>query len=205
MKTRIGAAGLILAVVAGLTGCGWSPLRSSGDTQGYWLPLAVVLKVDRSVTDATLNYDDACQQPRTMPFGEQLTYALLRQIGMAFERVRIDPEQLKGRADGEVAVSMGLQDVKLLIPRQMDKSHDATITLGATVTFQDAAGAVIYTKGIKTEWQGNVESSRLNCDVKGLAEVVNEAALVLAQGVKTQLGTSIKIRDYAGQREAAKR
>ncbi|MBM4119472.1 MAG: hypothetical protein FJ248_01040 [Nitrospira sp.] len=205
MKKQIAVTGLMLALLSGATGCGWSPLRSSGDTQGYWLPLAVVLTVDRSVTDATLSYNDACQQLRTIAYGEQLTYALLRQIGLAFERVRIDPEQLKGKTDGTVSVTIGLQNVRLLIPRQADKSHDVTIELGATVTFQDAAGAVIYTKGIKTEWKGSVDSSRQNCDVRGLAEIVNEAALVLAQGVKSQLGTSIKIREYASQRNAARR
>lgn len=205
IKKRIGVAGVMLVLLGGLSGCGWSPLRSSGDTQGYWLPLAVVLKFDRSVTEAALSYADACQQPRTLPFGEQLTYALVRQIGLAFERVRVDPEQLKGRADGEVTVALGMQDIKLLIPRQVDKSHEATVVLGATVTFQDSGGAALYTKGIKIEWQGTVESSQRNCDVAGLPEIVNEAAMVLAQGMKTQLGTSIKIREYAGQRESQKR
>lgn len=192
-------------LVSLLAGCGWSPLRSSGDTQGYWLPLAVVLKFDRSVAEAALSYTDACQQPRTLPFGEQLAYALVRQIGLAFERVRVDPEQLKGKADGEVTVTLGMQETKMLIPRQVDKSHDVTVTLGATVVFQDSGGAAIYTKGIRTEWQGLVASSRQNCEVAGLPEVASEAALVLAQGIKTQLGTSIKIREYAGQRESQKR
>ena len=66
--------GMAVALAGTLTGCGWSTLRG-GDSQGYWLPLTVVVRFDPSVTGAMLEYSDACRQPKTISAGEQLTYA----------------------------------------------------------------------------------------------------------------------------------
>jgi hypothetical protein len=38
-----------------------------------------------------------------------------------------------------------------------------------------------------------------------LAEAINAAGLLLAQGFKANLETSVKLQEYAGQRDAAKR
>jgi hypothetical protein len=38
-----------------------------------------------------------------------------------------------------------------------------------------------------------------------LAEVVNDAEWILARGIKQQLGTSVKLQEYAGRREAERR
>jgi hypothetical protein len=187
-----------------LAGCGWLSQRGV-DSQGYWLPLAVVVRFDPSVTGAVLTYADACQQPKTISAGAQLTYVLRREIGLAFERVRVEGTESKQAADGELEVSMGLKEIELTIPRQADKSHAATVHLGGTVVFRDHAGTVLYTKSLRTDFPGEVTTTRQSCEVSGLAEVVNDAGLILAQGLKMNLGTSVKLQEYAGQREAARR
>lgn len=196
--------GMATALAGTLTGCGWSPLRG-GDSQGYWLPLTVVVRFDPSVTGAMLEYSDACRQPKTISAGEQLTYVFRREIGLAFERVRIDDPASGQAADGELEVSLGFKEIGLTIPRQADKSHIATVHLGGTVVFRDQKGAVLYTKSLRTDVQGAVTTTRQSCDISGLDEVVNDAGLFLAQGFKTNLGTSIKLEEYAGQRAAARR
>lgn len=196
----------LAAILAGsLAGCGWSSFQRSGDSQGYWLPLTVVVRFDSSVTGATLTYTDACQQPKTISAGAQLAYVLRREIGLAFERVRVDEAGPKRTADGELNVSLGLKEIELTIPRQADKSHAATVRLGGTVVFRDRTGAVLYTKSLRTDLPGEVETTRQNCEVSGLVEVVNNAGLILAQGFKKNLGTSVRLQEYAGQREAAGR
>jgi hypothetical protein len=192
-------------LAAGLSGCGWSPFQRVADSQGYWLPLTVVVRFDPSVTGATLAYADACQQPKTVSAGTQLTYALRREIGLAFERVRVDGMESKQAADGELEVSLGFKEIELSIPRQADKSHLTTVRLGGTVVFRDRAGTVLYTKSLRADFKGEVQTTRQNCEVSGLAEVVNEAGLLLAQGLKTHLGTSVALQRYAGQRAAAGR
>ncbi len=196
--------GMAVALAGTLTGCGWSPQRGR-DSQGYWLPLTVVVRFDPSVTGVKLEYSDACQQPKTISAGEQLTYVFRREIGMAFERVRIDETASKRTVDGELEVSLGLKEIELVIPRQADKSHAATVHLGGTVAFRDQAGTPLYAKSLRTDVQGEVTTTRQSCDVTGLAEIVNDAGLILAQGLKKHLGTSIKLQEYSRQREAARR
>ena len=195
----------ITAMLAGsLAGCGWLSTRGV-DSEGYWLPLTVVVRFDSSVTDATLAYTDACQQPKTISAGAQLTYVLWREIGLAFERVRVEEAAAKQTPDGELEVSLGLTEIALTIPRQADKTHAATVRLGGTAVFRDQAGTVLYTKSLRTDFQGEVRTTRQSCEVSGLAEVINDAGLILAQGVKKYLGTSVALQEYAGQRKAARR
>jgi hypothetical protein len=197
---------IIAVVLAGcLAGCGRSPFRQVGDTDGYWLPLTVVVKFDSSVTAAVMAYTDACGQPKAISAGDRLTYVLRREIGLAFERVRTEGEPAKQAADGELEVSLGLRQIDLMIPRQADKRHGVTVHLGGTVVFHNTAGAVLYTKGVQIDFKGEVETRRQSCEVSGLAEVVGDASLILAQGVKQNLGTSVKLQEYAGQRQAARR
>jgi hypothetical protein len=201
----IGLIGLAAALAGSLAGCGWSRFQSGPDPQGYWLPLTVLVRFDPSVTGAVMAYTDACQQSRTISAGTQLTYVFRRELGLAFERVRVDGADPKQAVDGELEVSLGLKDIGLAIPRKADKSHLATVRLGATVVFRNQAGAVLYTKSVRTDREGEVQTTRESCDVSGLTEVINDAGLILAQGVKKNLGTSVKLQEYAGQREAARR
>lgn len=197
---------VLAAVLTGcLAGCEWSPFQQRGDSSAYWLPLTVVVKFDPSITGATLAYTDACRQPKVISAGERLTYVLRREIGMAFERVRFEGADSKQAADGELEVSLGLKEIELMIPRQADKRHGVTVHFGGTVIFRDLAGAVLYTKGVRIDFQGEVDITRQGCEVSGLDEVVKNAALILAQGVKQNLGTSVKLQEYAGQRRAAGR
>ena len=196
--------GMAAALAGSLAGCGGLSTRGV-DSQGYWLPLTVVVRFDPSVTGVTLEYSDACQQPKTILAGEQLTYVFRREIGMAFERVRIDETASKRTVDGELEVSLGLKEIELAIPRQADKSQAATVHLGGTVVFRDQAGTPLYTKSLRTDVQGAVTTTRQSCDVTGLTEIVNDAGLILAQGLKKHLGTSIKLQEYSRQREAAGR
>jgi len=183
----IGFIGMAAVLAGSLAGCGWSRFQSGGDSQGYWLPLTVLVRFDPSVT------------------GAAVAYVFRRELGLAFERVRVDGTDSRHVVDGELEVSLGLKDIGLAIPRKADKSYLATVRLGGTVVFRDQAGAVLYTKSLRTDMEGEVQTTRGSCDVSGLAEVINEAGLILAQGIKKNLGTSVKLQEYAGQREAARR
>ena len=201
---------LVLPVV--LSGCNEMSSRwfvGAGNSQGYWLPLTVGLRLDPSVTEAALAYTDSCGQPQTLPLADRLTPALKRDIGMVFERVLADAQPLGTRvaapADGVVEVVLGLKEIELFILRQANKSYPATITLGATVSYFDAGGTLLSTGNLRTEARGNVDTERQGCEVHGLAGLTNDAITRLAQGLNQHLGTSIKILQAAEAKQSGGR
>jgi len=202
---------VMLLLSAGLTGCGGLTSRPwfGTDSQGYWLPLTVTLKLDATVTAAALHYANACQQQVALPIHDRLKSSLSREIGMVFERVQVAGAPAKGQSrempDGEVQVALGLKELELFIPRNDSNSYPAMVTLGATVTYVDAGGATLFTKKLRAEAKGEVDTERGNCEVGGLEGVVNEAVMKLAQGIKRHLGTSIKIQQAAKTRKGGDR
>ncbi len=191
---------LVLAAVllTNLAGCNWFSSRGVGDSEGYWLPLTVKLRLDPSVTEAGLAYADACGQRRTLPLGDRLKGVLEREIGMVFEHLQTESSPAKGGPpDGEVEVALGLKEVELLIPRKGKRSYPATVTVGATISYFDAAGALLYTKKLRTEGRDDIETDSEGCEIHGLDKVADRAVETLAQGLKKQLGTSTKVRQAA--------
>jgi hypothetical protein len=200
---------LLIVLLVGLAGCSglhWRPFfLGSDDTEGYWLPLTVSLKLDPSVTQAGLQYTDACNQPQTLPLGDRFATSLTRQIGMAFEKVLPEPAVSQSGQpvipDGVVQVTLGFKELLLFIPRHETNNYTASVSLGATVTYTDASGAVLYTKNLRTDARGNVDTDRDKCEVQGLAGLANQAMTTLAQGLKKHLGTSVKLQQVASQRK----
>jgi hypothetical protein len=191
---------LLLIIVSGCSGASKIFNRFS-EPDGYWLPLTVDLRFDPSVTDAALDYTDACGERQALPIAERLTTSLKRDMGMVFQRIQIPPAPQK--ADGAVDVALGLKELDLFIPRQTTKTYPATVVVGATISYSDADGTVLYTKNLRTEAHGTVETEGRSCEVKGLGTVANEAVTILTQGLKKHLGTSTKIRDAAQNRKTS--
>lgn len=204
--TRVAAWLLLLVAFTGCSGLTSRPWWG-GDSRGYWLPLTVTLQLDATVTTAALDYTNACQQPATLSFGESLTKAVTREVGMAFEHVVSGQTKPTGKdiPDGTVQIVLGLKDLQLFIPRHENNDYTAVVALGGTATYLDGNGAVLYTKSIKTEARGNVETELDKCDVRGLDGLVIQAAATLAQGFKTHLGSSNQIRQAAAERKQGAR
>jgi hypothetical protein len=196
----------LMGVLAVLTGCTGLTSRwfGSPEEEAYWLPLTVSLRLDPSVTEAALNYRDACQQSQALPLGDRLKAALRREVGMVFEHVQTDgvisPQTSSGSPDGVVEIALGFKETDLYIQRHEASSYPASVSLGAVVTYLDQNGTVIFSKKLKTEARGKVETTRDTCDVRGLSVVANDAGVTLAQGIKKHLGGSAKIQKLAGGR-----
>lgn len=167
----------------------------ASEPDGYWLPLTVDLRFDPSVTEAAVEYTDACGQRQALPIGERLSASLVRDMGMVFQHVHMPPTGQN--VDGVVHVALGLKELDLFIPRQTTKSYPATVTVGATISYAQADGATLYTKNLRAEAHGTVDTEEKSCEVKGLASIANAAVALLAQGLKKNLGTSTKVREAA--------
>lgn len=187
----------IVLLLISLSGCGGTSkiFNRFSEPDGYWLPLTVDLRLDPTVTGASLEYTDACGQRQTLPIGERLSTSLRKDMGLVFQRIQVQPAALK--ADGVVDVALGLKEADLFIPRQTSKTYPATVMVGAMMSYTDADGNVLYTKNLRAEAHGTVETEGQSCEVKGLGAVANEAVTILTQGLKKHLGTSTKIREAA--------
>ncbi|TLY15578.1 MAG: hypothetical protein E6K69_05900, partial [Nitrospirae bacterium] len=121
-----------------------------------------------------------------------------RQIGMVFEQVQTESSAAKhGPADGTVEVSLGFKELQLSISRKGKRSSPAIVSVGATISYIDAAGSLLYTKKLRTEARDDVEADSEGCEIYGLDKVADRAVDTLAQGLKKQLGTSTKVRQAA--------
>src|SRR5690349_8921356 len=192
----------VVLLLISLSGCSGASkiFNRFSEPDGYWLPLSVDVRLDPSVTDAALEYTDACGQRQALPIGERLTTSLKKDLGLVFQRIQIPPAAQK--ADGVVDVALGLKETDLFIPRQTSKTYPATVVVGATISYADANSNVLYTKNLRAESHGTVETEGQSCAVKGLGAVANEAVTLLAQGLKKHLGTSTKIRDAAERKKS---
>ncbi|MEW6542525.1 MAG: hypothetical protein AB1411_02820 [Nitrospirota bacterium] len=205
---RLTLALVLAAVLAGCAGLTSRPWFGS-DSQGYWLPLTVNLQLDPSVTGAGLEYNDACGQAQVLQLGDRFRASLKREIGMTFEHLQMEGgPQFPGPSeppDAVVQVSLGLKELRLFIPRHETNSYAAAVSLGATVNYVDVDGTVLYTKSLKTEARGNVDTERDACDVQGLADLANEAVAKMAEGFKKHLGSSTKIQQVATAKRQGRR
>lgn len=191
----------VVLLLISLSGCGASKIFNRfSEPDGYWLPLTVDLRLDPSVTDAALEYTDACGQRQALPIGERLTTSLKKDLGLVFQRIQVSPAAQK--ADGVVDVALGLKETDLFIPRQTSKTYPATVIVGATISYADTDSNILYTKNLRAESHGTVETEGQSCEVKGLGAVANEAVTILTQGLKKHLGTSTKIRDAAQRKKS---
>jgi hypothetical protein len=180
-----------------LAGCGFFTGRD-GLTSGYWLPLTVRLSLDETVAHAALQYRDACGQPQTLPIDAMLKEAVVRRIGMVFERVQVaDVASKHGAADGIVTVVLGLGQTELYIPRKVRRSYPVTVTLGLDFSYTDEDGAVLYSKKLQSFGRGEVETDGESCEVHGLDKIAEQAIEKVTEGMAKQLGTATKIRETA--------
>jgi hypothetical protein len=193
---------LVLVALTSLSGCGWFGSSYLKDNEKIGIPLSVRLDLASSVTGAGLEFIDPCQQRRTLPLGESLTSILTRQMGLTFEQIHTATSPPGGAPiDGTLRIELELRELELFIARQARATYSATVSLGGTVTYTDSAGTSLFSKKLRTEIRGDVETDGISCEVNGLAELANETAAKLAQGFKKNLADSAKIKRTAAGRK----
>jgi hypothetical protein len=180
-----------------LAGCGLFSSRD-GAQIGYYLPLTVQLRQAPTVAAAQLTYQDACGQPQSLSFGQQLAESIARKSGRVFEKLVTDKASAPISIDGYEDVSVGLINLDLFIPRKTTRSYPATVAIGLDFAYTAADGAVLFSKKLQSMGTGDVDVNQSSCEVKGLDKIVKEAIAKVTDGMAEQLGTSAKIRQAAG-------
>jgi hypothetical protein len=187
--------GVALFLFTLTAGCSWFGDTGSSDLLGYRLPLSVELRLDPTVTGAEVSYRDACRRTRIIAVGKELTDRVHREMARAFEHLYMAPAQKK--TDGVVEIALGINELALPLVTQRDRTYSATLTLGAAMAYVDAGGQVLYSKNLKTDTQGEVTTADQQCEVDGLPRLVQDAAAKLAEGLKTHLSNSTRLRAAA--------
>ncbi|NOS82088.1 MAG: hypothetical protein HOP32_10965 [Nitrospira sp.] len=189
-----------LSVVA-LMGCSLFSGRESAAIR-YDHPLTIQLQSDPSIAGAQLIYQDACGQKQSLPISAPLQEMLTRKTGRVFEKVLTAGTKSPLVPDGYVDASLGLSHVDLVIPRKVNKSYPARVTLGLAFAYTTVEGKVLYSKKIQSIGRGEVDVTEASCEVKGLDTIALEAMGLVTDGMALQLGTASKIIDAAQARQA---
>ena len=145
-----------------------------------------------------MTYQDACGQNQVLPFGPQLAEAITRKSGRVFEKIVPDNAPVPPSVDGYEDVSVGMTTLDLFIPRQVTRSHPATLAIGLDFGYIAADGTVLFSKKLQGLGSGDVDVNVSSCELKGLDKIVKEAIANVTDGMAEALGTSVKIRQAAG-------
>jgi len=164
--------------------------------------LTVQLRQAPTVAAAQLTYQDACGQNQVLPFGPQLAEAITRKSGRVFEKIVPDNAPVPPSIDGYEDVSVGMTTLDLFIPRQVTRSHPATLAIGLDFGYIAADGTVLFSKKLQGLGSGDVDVNVSSCELKGLDKIVKEAIANVTDGMAEALGTSVKIRQAAGAGQA---
>jgi hypothetical protein len=189
--------GCVALLFLSLTGCGLFSSRD-GAHIGYYLPLTVQLRQAPTVDSAQLAYQDACGQNQVLPIGQQLAESVTRKSGRVFEKIVTGNAPPGVVIDGYEDVSVGFVDLDLFIPRQVTRSHPATVSIGLDFAYTAVDGTVLFSKKLKGQGSGDVEVNQSSCVIKGLDKIVKEAVAHVTDGMAESLGESVKIRQAAG-------
>src|SRR5262245_51296806 len=183
-----------------LTSCGLFSSRD-GLKSGFYLPLTVQLRQAPTVATAQVSYYDACGQAQTLSFGKPLAEAIARKSGLVFEKLVTDGAGAPG-VDGYEDVSFGMATLDLAIPRKVTKSYPATLAIGLDFAYTTADGRVLVSTKLQSLGRGDVDVIESSCEVKGLNKILEEAISRVTDGMAIELGTTNKILEAAGARNA---
>jgi hypothetical protein len=194
---------LLMAFVVLGGGCSWFK-RGDGLSGVSSIPLTPMLRLSTTVTNAAIPYQNACGEPASLSIATPLSSAVLQKLGRVFTGVKTEPGAgARIGSDGAVDVGLGLKQIDLAIHRQITKKYPVTVTLGLDVAFLAEDGTVLISKKIQSAGLGEVEVSEQSCEVKGLDVVTLEAINLVAEGIAKQVAESVRVREYAAQRQAA--
>jgi hypothetical protein len=186
---------LLTALTMNLSACHLFTGRESA--LHYDLPLTVQILPDASITNAVLDYRDACGQLVQVKIDGILQETLKRKLGMVFQHVVVDPSAVPNGADGVVDVGLGLKQLELFVLRKATRDYPATVTLGLDFSYRDPDGTVRYSKKLQSQGRDDVSTTKDSCEVKGIEAVVQQATDTVVEGMAKQLGDSSKIHEAA--------
>ncbi len=105
-------------------------------------------------------------------------------------------------SDGVVEVGVGLRRIDLEVPTQLPGTYPAIATVGVEMVFLARDGTMLFSRKLEGTKRGTVVVADQSCEVTGLDTIVQDAIGSVTDGLAQQMAQSVKIREYAAQRDA---
>ncbi len=156
-----------------------------------------------SGTTAEISYQNACHETVAMPMADILLGSVPNKLARVFTGVTAHnhSEDLLS-SDGVIEVGVGLRRIDLEVPTQRPGAYQATATVGLEMVFLARDGAMLFSGKLEGTNRGTVEVVDQSCEVTGLDAIVQDAIGLVTEGLVQQMAQSVKIREYAAQRDA---
>ena len=155
-----------------------------------------------SGTTAEISYQNACHETVAMPMADILLGSVPNKLARVFTGLTAQnhSEDLLS-SDGVVEVGVGLRRIDLEVPTQRPGTYPAAATVGLEMVFLARDGTMLFSKKLEGTNRGTVVVADQSCEVTGLDAIVQDAIGSVTDGLAQQMAQSVKIREYAAQRD----
>jgi hypothetical protein len=167
---------------------------------GPRLPVTVRLTFDPSLTNARVQYIDACNSPYDIPLGAELESVLLDAAAQNFQSVLASGANPQPTSPThEIHLDLQRSGLKLLTDNIYDRVP-AELVLEAVATFKDASGSVLSQQALSVQHKQRLilEPTQRRCNYGNMDEFIYEAAVALS----TQFIRAARAQYESGAREA---
>lgn len=149
---------------------------------GPRLPISLKLTFDPSLTNARVQYIDACNSPYEIPLGVELESVLLDAAAQNFQSVSASGANLQPTSPThEIHIDLQRSGLKLLTDNIYDRVP-AELVLEAVATFKDASGTVVNQQALSVQHKQRLilEPTQRRCNYGNMDELIYEAAVALS-------------------------
>ncbi len=149
---------------------------------GPRLPVSVKLTFDPSLTNARVQYIDACNSPYEIPLGTELESVLLDAAAQNFQSVSASGANPQPTLPThEIHIDLQRSGLKLLTDNMYDRVP-AELVLEAVATFKDDSGTVVNQQALSVQHKQRLilEPTQRRCNYGNMDEFIYEAAVALS-------------------------
>lgn len=192
---------VILVVVLSTTGCS-TLTRENQPITSEPIPLTPAIWFSPSGMTADVSYQNACHEAVAIPMADLIRESVLNKLTGVFIGVtaKHQSEDILG-TDGVVEVGLGVRRLDVVVPKRVSGEYLASATVGLEMVFLARDGTMLFSRKREGTGRGTVAVSDQSCEVMGLEAIVEEAIGSAAAGLVQQMAQSVRIREYADQRD----
>jgi hypothetical protein len=192
---------VILAMVLSTSGCS-TLMREKQPINVDPIPLTPSVWLSPSGMTAEISYPNACHEPVVMPMADLLPKSVPNKLAGVFAGVmaKNQSEDIL-ESDGVIEVGLGVKRLDVVVPKQAPGEYPASATVGLEMVFLARDGTMLFSKKLTGTGRGTVVVPDQSCEVRGVEAIVETAIGSVAEGLAHQMAQSVRIREYADQRD----